>query len=141
MGLDTTHNAYSGGYIFFNRFRQLVAKASNFCSFPPHDKPLILGKEILENPNQDLIYFVNLEKFKKHNPGIYEFLISNDCEGEFSPEICKNIADEMEELLPEIYNVLEKNPDNFNHLFIEIVNKYILGCRLAYTSNEKLIYR
>lgn len=103
MGLDTTHDAFSGAYSAFNRFRQIVAKAMG-GSYPFHEVPLILsdGSVILE-PDQTRFYVpMSWDDFQETKPGLAAFLVSNDCEGEFPPEVCKQMADELTELLPQI---------------------------------------
>lgn len=145
MGLDTTHDAFSGAYSAFNRFRRVVAKAMG-GSYPPHDNPLICADgDVIVDPDNGRFYVpYKWEDFQIKNPGLSAFLFSNDCEGEFSPETCKQMADELEALLPKIKELEDKNPAQ-GHLerdggYVGVTKKYIAGCRLAHSLNETLEY-
>lgn len=145
MGLDTTHGAFHGAYSAFNRFRQAVAKAMG-GSYPPHENPLTCSDgDLIIDPDQSKFYVPgNWQIFQKERPGLTAFLLSNDCEGEFSPETCKQMADEIEALLPEIQK-LDETEENWGHIsrdggFGSVAKRYIEGCRLAYNSNETLEY-
>lgn len=135
MGLDTTHDAFSGGYGTFNKFRSIIAKAAG-VSYPPHERPLVCSDgDVIIDPSDNLIYVPGTkEDFRNRNPGMAAFLFSNDCEGEFSPKICKQMADEIEAVLPKI------TFDDREHTYIEIAKRYISGCRLAYSKRQKLRY-
>lgn len=142
MGLDTTHGAFHGAYSAFNRFRQIVAKAMG-GSYPPHPNPLICSDgDVIVDPDNNRFYVpFSWETFQKERPGLSAFLLSNDCEGEFPPEVCKQMADEIEALLPEI----EKEGMGAGHIerdggYIEVAKRYIAGCRLAYEKNETMEY-
>lgn len=143
MGLDTTHDAFSGAYSAFNRFRQIVAKAAG-GSYPNHDKPLILKNgKIIEEPDQENFYVpYSWEEFQKKQPGLSAFLLSNDCEGSFSPEICGQMANELEALIPEIEKLDDGGGGHIerNGGYTETVKKYIAGCRLAESQNEFMEY-
>lgn len=129
MGLDTTHDAFSGAYSSFNRFRSIVAKAWG-GSFPPHSNKTL---------DDRFIYFPD---DAVETDGLVAFLKSNDCEGEFSPDVCKKMADEMEALLPKIKEI---DDGGTGHISVHggyyaVAKKYIAGCRLAHSRNETLIY-
>ncbi|MBW1739413.1 MAG: hypothetical protein JRJ69_18305 [Deltaproteobacteria bacterium] len=129
MGLDCSHNAFSGAYSAFNRFRQAVAKAAN-GSFPPHDP---------KNNLDDRYWYFGEGYSKDTHPGLYIFLSHSDCDGEISPEDCKKVADELEELLPK----LDAMGKGKGHIFLvggygNVCRKFIAGCRLAAEKNEPL---
>jgi len=130
MGLDTTHGAYNGGYMGFNSFRRAVATAAG-VNYPPHENPLVCSDgDIIVDPSDRMIYVPGkIGEFKEKNPGLAAFLFSNDCEGEFSPDLCKKMADEIGLLIPKIQNQ-----------FFDIAKKYVAGCQLAYENNETLVY-
>lgn len=143
MGLDVSHDAFSGAYSAFNRFRQIVAKAMG-GSYPPHPKPLVCsdGDIIIEPDNSRFYVPFSWSEFQEKKPGLSAFLLSNDCEGEFSPELCKHMADELEELLP---NIEKLDDGGAGHIerdggFVAVTKKYIEGCRLAHSLNENLEY-
>lgn len=130
MGLDTTHGAFNGGYMRFNLFRSAVAKAAG-VSYPPHANPLVCSDgDVIVDPDNGLIYVPGTEEtFRENNPGLSAFLFSNDCEGEFPPELCKQMADEIQPLISKIAD---------EH--IETTKQYVAGCLSAYNSNETMVY-
>ena len=112
MGLDCSHDAFHGAYSAFNRLRQEVCRAA--------------GGEY------------NIES----NPGLFEFLNHSDCDGEISPEMCKLVADELEELMPKFKESL---PPSGGHIalqegYVNVLRKFIEGCRAAYAAGEPLIF-
>lgn len=143
MGLDATHDAFSGAYSAFNRFRQMVAKAAG-GSFPPHDIPLHIGGEVYEKPDQERFYIPGKwEQYQIDKPGLSAFLISNDCEGSFPPELCKHMADELEVLIPEVEKM---DAGDWGHIgrdggYVAVLKRYIAGCRAAYEAGETMEYR
>ena len=144
MGLDTTHGAFHGAYSAFNRFRQVIAEAAG-GSYPPHKTPLIIGGEEVTNPDDGMWYVPDWDEFQIAHPGLSAFFVSNDCEGQFSPETCKQMADEIEALLPEIKFVASRHIAA-GHLerdggYVKVAERYIAGCRAAHAANEALEYR
>lgn len=112
MGLDVSHDAWSGAYSRFNRFRVAVGKAAGV------DYPEGIGDDIISFPID----------YKDTNPGLYEFFCHSDCDGEISPDLCRQLANEMEAILP-----LIRGED-----FPERAVQFILGCRDAAEANEPL---
>lgn len=143
MGLDTTHGAFNGAYSAFNRFRQIVAKAMG-GSYPPHEKNLVCGDgDVILNPDQNRFYVPgSWATFQIERPGLSAFLVSNDCEGKFSPELCKQMADELEALLPDIEKLDDGGGGHIERDggFVAVTKKYIAGCRLAHENNETMVY-
>ena len=145
MGLDTTHGAFHGAYGAFNRFRQIVAKAMG-GSYPPHENPLVCSDgDVIVDPDNGRFYVpYTWSEFQINNPGLSAFLLSNDCEGEFEPETCLQMANELESLLPAIAKIEEANPAG-GHLerdggYVAVTKRYIEGCRLAHSLGEVLEY-
>jgi len=128
MGLDCSHDAFSGAYSSFSRFRKVIVTLMD-GSFPPHeDKSL--------DPNS--WYWSNQYSQETH-PGLFVFLCHSDCDGEISPEDCKKIADEMEALLPKI----DEMGEGEGHIkrdggYGEVARRFIKGCRKAHKANEPL---
>ena len=135
MGLDCSHDAFSGAYSSFSRLRWFIAKSTGICSFPPHED------KTLDN---DMIYFddtFDKEKYK----GLYEFLLHSDCDGEITSEMCEFVARDLELFLPNMLE-LEKEISATGHLtrnggFVGTVKKFIGGCKDAHISNEPLLFQ
>ena len=90
MGLDCSHDAFSGAYSAFNRFRQAISKVTG-GSFPPHKD---------ESLDDTQIYWD--EDFPKTNPGLKVFLMHSDCDGSLTYKECRLIANEMEAILDKL---------------------------------------
>ncbi len=147
MGLDVSHDAFSGAYSAFNRFRQCVARAAA-ADFPPHwvydengqiardSEGHIRRNEELDNSK---IYFPD-----GVNPddGLWIFLAHSDCDGELSPEESTKVADTLEMLLPAIEALAW---DDHGHIgrdggYVAVTKKFIAGCREAVNENEPLCF-
>lgn len=149
MGLDCSHGAFNGAYGAFNRMRQFVC-ASIGGSYPPH---FVYGPNgILEQDERgrlkirgDLdenMFYCN-EHRRNDCPGLYTFLDHSDCEGEISPEMCVLVANELEELLPNMEKMNWKSSGHISNYggFVPTVKRFIAGCRLAASQNEPLEFR
>jgi len=131
MGLDVTHNAFSGAYSAFNNLRKFILTSIG-GSYPPHD-----NKELKDG----YWYFgkgYNTETYQ----GLTEFFSHSDCDGEISPEMCKVVADELEEILPQVEE-LAKIRQSYGHIerdggWVEVTKRFIEGCRSAHKRNEPL---
>ena len=116
MGLDVSHDAYSGGYISFMAFRVAVVKA--------------MGGKFEDGE------FSVPDEFPE---GMYEFFAHSDCDGEISPEVASKIADAIEPLLPK----LDADGMGGGHIarnggFGAVARQWIAGCRAAAAANEPL---
>ncbi len=122
MGLDVSHDAFSGAYSAFSRFRHALAQAT--------------GGE----------YGMELWRFgpgysNKTHPGLYAFFCHSDCDGEIEPELAGKLADEMEALLPH----MDKLGSGGGHIdrdggFGNVTRMFIAGCRRAAEANEPLLF-
>ncbi len=100
MGLDCSHNAFSGAYSAFNRLRQFVCAATG-GSFPPHWMYGPNG-EILRDPDGATRYHTQIpsdrfqcgEGYTRDKwPGLFEFLTHSDCDGEISGDTPRKQAE------------------------------------------------
>lgn len=130
MGLDTTHGAFNGAYSAFNRFRQEVLKAMD-GSFPPHENKTL---------DRELIYYDGNQYNPETHPGLFEFIMHSDCDGEISPEMCVKVADDLEALLPKIEELDSEAHGHIAHFggFAAVTRRFIAGCRAAAAANEPL---
>lgn len=148
MGLDTSHDAFHGAYSAFNRFRQVICRATG-GSFPPHwlyndDGSLKVDEHGLAIYNKDLddklIYFGgDLDD----ESGLYAFLMHSDCDGEISPEMCVKVADDLEKILPAIAALPDRGGGHIAARggFAEVTRKFIAGCREAAKEGVPLEFR
>lgn len=130
MGLNTSHDAFYGAYSAFNRFRQAVAEAIG-GSYPPHTDEALDGT---------LWYWG--EGFNgSTNPGLREFFVHSDYNGEIDPQTCAILAEELEALLPK----LDAMGDGGGHIaarggFGGVTRRFIAGCREAAAASEPLTF-
>lgn len=147
MGLDCSHDAFHGAYSAFNSFRQAVAFAVD-GSFPPHYKRDEKGNFLRDEADR-LIRDTSLDEESVYTgddytqekyPGLFEFLMHSDCDGEISPQSCKIVADDLEPLLV-------KMPDeSFGHIardggYRKVLQRFIDGCRAAHAEGQSLKFR
>lgn len=132
MGLDISHDAFHGAYSSFNRFRQFVLESIG-GSYPPHkDKTL-----------DDEYWYWDIEPLPLESyEGLEVFFGHSDCDGEISPNMCKKIAEEFESIRPLMIEY-EKRVEATGHLkrnggYMNVVDTFINGCKLAYENNEYL---
>jgi hypothetical protein len=148
MGLCCSHNAFRGAYSAFNSLRQAICHAIGpEASFPPHWQYTETGG-LAEDEAGRVLYRNDLDPgliylpsgLTVSKPGLCEFLTHSDCDGEISPEMCAKVADDLEEILP---NLEAMNWQNGGHIgaqggYVEVVKKFIAGCRAAAAANEPL---
>lgn len=148
MGLDVSHDAFRGAYSAFNRLRQCVCKAlGEEHSFPPHYVYLERGIVLQDkdgfcvcHPDKKEEFMYIPDDLKRDKPGLYEFLVHSDCDGEISPELCVNVANDLEQLLPRVKAL---NWEAYGHIaayggYAETLQLFIDGCRSAASANEPL---
>ena len=136
VGLDVSHDAFSGAYSSFNRFRQAIAKAMG-GSFPPHEKETDDDGKPL---NREMWYWGDGFSRETH-PGLFCLLAHSDCDGEISREDCGRIVEELEPLLP----ALDAMGLGSGHIergggFGAVARRFIEGCVTAFEANESLIF-
>lgn len=128
MGLDVSHDAFSGAYSAFNRFRQAVAKATG-GSFPYHDDPKL-------DPN---MWYAGDGMSPETHPGLWAFFTHSDCDGDIPPDLCAKLADELDAILP----ALELHGAGGGHIerdggYAAVARRFIKGCREAHAAGEPL---
>lgn len=112
MGLDTSHDAFHGAYSAFNNLRQEVAHAVG-GSYGPHWLRAYSGELARDKDGYPIIdtslepdkFYLPDEVTREKYPGLWEFLLHSDCDGEISPEMCVKVADDLEALLPKMPEV------------------------------------
>jgi len=146
MGLDVSHNAWSGAYSAFNSLRRTICEAMG-------------GKWPSSFNSDDGFWYWGDGYTRETHPGLFVFLSHSDCDGEISPDDCTKVADDLEALLPRIAAtaeepalsgfVMEKNGDGFvgrrtpGHIdraggYVGATRQFIAGCREAARLREPL---
>lgn len=124
MGLDCSHGAFNGAYSRFNRFRTAVVQATG-GTWPTDLQP-------------DSWWWFGDGYTDVTHPGLYAFLVHSDCEGSLSAKECRQIAEEMEALLPKIDTLPQSLPGDRATDYGEMARTFIAGCRDAATKRQKL---
>jgi len=114
MGLDTSHNCWHVPYSSFNDFRNALAKQididlNDYIGYG--DK----GTKDLESITHDIMPLLN----------------HSDCDGELSPDECRQIAKGLDDILTN-FKETDKQPYNFKDDIIQFRN----GCQNAAAKNE-----
>ncbi len=134
MGLDCSHDAFHGAYSAFNRFRRFILKSTG-GSYPPHD-----NKDL-----DDIFWYLGEGYDTETHKGLAEFFSHSDCDGEISPEMCQVVADELENILPNIEELANTEQATGHILgnggYVEVTKQFIEGCRLAYKNEEPLRFK
>ncbi len=133
MGLDVSHDAFSGAYSAFSRFRQIVARAMG-GSFPPHS-----DRE--KFPEAEMWYWGEGFSQRTH-PGLFAFMVHSDCDGSIMPSTCGRLADELEALLPEIEKLDNGGGGHIQREggYAAVTKRFIAGCRRANAERRRLIF-
>lgn len=133
MGLSVSHDAFDGASSAFNGLRQIVARAIGGSS-PPH-----VDKE--KCTDEDMWYFDGPYSQETH-PGLWIFLNHSDWDGEISWLDATAVAKDLEQLLPEI---AKQEDGTHNHIqrvggYVAATEKFIAGCRAAFSLKESLMF-
>ncbi len=148
MGLDVSHNAFSGAYSAFNRLRQAVAAATgDGGSYPPHwqyNQDGSLRKDtkgnvmLIDSFDEDKFY-VGGDYTYENNRGLFEFLQHSDCDGMIEPDMCKMVADDLQALLPSVEKLEWESNGHLSRLgIVGTLQRFIDGCIAAHEANEPL---
>lgn len=126
MGLDTTHDAWSGGYISFNHWRNTLAEAAGYKV-----------QDLVAQLDWDNITDDNLHGVWAETPSdpLVVLLAHYDCEGVIGPEQSGPLADRIEGLLDKLPS--GQSPGHIRD-WRETTQKFIDGLRLASTNKEVL---
>lgn len=153
MGLDISHDTWTGSYSAFMRWRQKIAEVAGM-------PPLVLMEGFYipgsySDPFSELRHYFKIggsgeNYFKswsdqlpikwdalKPSP-LHILLYHSDCDGDIKYGDAKKIADELEKLLP-----LLEGQDGGGHIgdYVEKTKAFIAGCRLAYSKKQKLLFQ
>ena len=177
MGLDTTHNAWSGPYTAFHRWRRWVAKQEGipldlmegFYEWEwEGDEDLMEHFKVLWKIDGNSMCFDTLDAMKKFGGPIpwssvktklEPLLHHSDFDGEIIWEICKQLADCLQDIIDEVEDDFkapiysEDHPESGKKIWekwdddrakacydgmVPATRRFIRGLRLAYQQKENL---
>lgn len=133
MGLDVSHDAWSGAYSAFTRFRNALARAAGY-EMAEDGKTVWLDWGHTEERN----YYGEWDSIPCNTNGpdpLLLLIIHSDCDGHLEPEHCALLADRMTELLPALEGEDGGGPlGNVR----DAAQRFIDGCRAAALAGERL---
>ena len=158
MGLDTTHDAWHGGYGSFHNWRTWLAEQIGiplelmeaFYEEKGTNNPFVLLD--YKFPKGDELEMSSIRRFRKMLPlkwsafrpcALHTLLHHSDCDGEIAWEDCGEIAKELKELLTQIENdnANSKAPEiergNYDGMY-KATERFMKGCELAFSKKENI---
>lgn len=159
MGLDTTHDAYHGGYAGYSIMREALGRAAGWTMDPDKhmvavdwgkDSPDTIGDE---QPEWARARFGDIDRDEWPWDPIIFLWAHEDCEGVIPPAMAGAIAARIEELLPKVDGVTQQfapawskeyaaaNPAFVQRTTTALASRFAKGLRLAHRRNEKVTYR
>lgn len=149
MGLDTTHDCWSGGYTSFGMFRDVVGKAARL----PHRKPnLMLGEygldvlainwdSVTERQIQGhwgrrgpTVEAADIYSPPVTDPVLY-LLVHSDCDGKLRRGYLPALKARLEEIEPEYERLIPKMPAGYARLS-GALRRFINGLDAAIEAGE-----
>ena len=115
MGLDTSHDCWHGPYSQFNKWRNEVCLAADLGSIYEYNG------------------FGGDKEFDHSDP-LTILLYHSDCDGDIKWQDCNDLADRLEEVLPNVRSV--KTEDIRFDYYKARVDQFIDGLREAYNLKE-----
>lgn len=156
MGLDTTHNAFHGGYGSFMSWRIWVGEQvgiplelmEGFYD-KEHDPFILLKYKFPDGDELSMGFIRRLEKMLplkwasfKPTP-LHTLLYHSDCDGYINWTDCGKIARELRKILSsmESDNTNSQNPEVGRSIYDGMYNatkRFMEGCELAFSKKERL---
>lgn len=139
MGLDTSHDCFSGAYSAFGRWRDAVAEAAGYTV-----RKVDWGQGYLQETI--LIDWGHITNGALHgdweatpDDPLIVLIAHSDCEGVIKPEQARPLADRLEALLP----ALDAKGEGVGHIaarggFGGVTRRFIHGLRAAAEANENV---
>lgn len=125
MGLDTSHNCWSGPYSMFMRWREELARLAGL----PELRKMAGFTGMLDADSPEGISWSSVE-----DP-LVPLLDHDDCGGELEWKGCLAIADRLEELLPQM-----ENSRTGEAWMIGATKRFTEGLRLAHSEKENVAF-
>lgn len=119
MGLDVSHDCWSGAYSAFNRFRTKICEVAGYGVLSEREG--FGGQREWPDVQKDPLVI---------------FLAHSDCEGEIEWKDCSAIADRLESLLA----ALEISGEGGGHIgnYVDRASQFAAGLRDAFAAKENV---
>ena len=128
MGLDTTHEAWTGPYSSFMEWRIWLAKQIGINLLEMEG----FGSRNYEDDKSKRIR--GTISWNTISDDLKILLNDSDCEGSISPKNCKKIADRLDEIL--------KQEETYENRYFMIKTKtFREGCLKAFKNKEKMKFQ
>lgn len=148
MGINLTHNAWTGSYTAFAAWRTALAGAAGYetTAEPDPETGRISFEELRHaqyavagwqfNPDRDIGDWTN--EPPPPDP-LLILLTHSDCDGRIAPQQAQPLADRLEQLLPRIPQYTKDLADEMQLQFM--TRKFVAGLRDAIGQNQPIIFR
>lgn len=128
MGLDTTHDCWSGGYSSFNIWRDKLAEVAGYEMIVDEGKPAPkIDWEVITPGN------LNGDWERAPEDPLLILIAHYDCQGFIRAEYTKPLADRMAQLLPLLPD--DEGPGHIGY-WKEKTQRFIEGLLSAHEANE-----
>ena len=136
MGLDTSHDCWSGAYSAFSRWRDELARAAGY-TFKPFETEFGT-REFVAEINWDALQPKNYDGEWDRIPEdpLIILLAHSDCDGEIKAEHAQLIADRLESLLDKLPADEEASGHLSRYGYRGTTERFIEGLRLAAEAGE-----
>lgn len=150
MGLVCSFNAFDGSYMSFYELQKRVAFVLK-GSCPPHYLKNHHGSYAVDEQGKKIIdktlnpEIIVLPDSLATNVGILKFLTQECCDSEIAPDICKVIADELEEKVLPIFLKMQDDEGvgsiSHNGGYTQVLKTFIVGCHQSYEAKKPLEFK
>lgn len=125
MGLDTTHNCWSGSYSGFGAWREKLAEVAGYGDLNEY-----VGFGLAGNSGKPWLD-------PKEDPLVY-LLHHSDCDGSIASGNCRPLADRLETLLPSLQVADRVNAGH--SWYVATTERFIAGLRAAAEAGEDVMF-
>ena len=125
MGLDMSHDCWSGGCTSFYRFRTLIAMLAGMPSLGSMEGYCGYAAIRWDSLKPDVLH---------------ELLNHSDCDGDIQWERCSDLADRLEEIKGAVDETVT-DPEDGMPDFIGKLDMMIKGLMSAYECKENILFR
>lgn len=142
MGLDTTHDCWHGSYGTFSRWRTEIAKAAGIPlgmmagHWEDQDDPNFpFWVKVESYWQREYRQFLPIQWIHFESDPICYLLHHSDCDGELSWEICGELANRLEGLIPQLSEAnYHGHMDNWKNKTM----LFVTGLRTAFEAKENV---
>lgn len=131
MGLDVSHNCWSGPYSAFNRWRDKLAEVAGYKFVHSNDGFPHDVVDLQWDSYQTKNYYGDWDT--EPDDALIYLIVHSDCEGVIHPEHAGPLADRLTKLLPYL-------SDTHLNSYLALTRRFIRGLRLAAAAGQDVVF-